>query len=144
MTKSSLVLAVTAALFVSTGSAFAARAATQNATAEAPGSAVIGTVESDVRMRNVEQTQRGQQNKQALDAGSIVSSSVIGGVKTEVDLKNMTQSQRGENNNQDASFATIKNSSVIGTVNSKVSAKNVNQDQQGENNDQAMSAGSIR
>jgi opacity protein-like surface antigen len=144
MSKSSLILAVTAALFVSTGSAFAARAATQNATAEAPGSAVIGTVESDVRMRNVDQTQRGEHNKQALDAGSIVSSSVIGGVNTEVNLRNMGQSQEGTDNTQDASFATIKNSSVIGTVNSSVDAKNITQDQKGEHNDQAMSAGSIR
>jgi hypothetical protein len=146
MKTTRIFVALGAALLVSTGDAMAASAHKGSQSANAPnGSAVIGTVESDVRVRRASQSQTGQNNFQEANMGSVVGSAVIGTVRSRVDVREFRQSQSGRNNIQEANIGTIKSSAVIGTVRSRVTAGLLSQDQSGgQSNEQRMNLGSLR
>lgn len=143
MIKSRIVLAVAASMLVSTGSALAAYA-NDGQTSAYGQSAVIGSVDSTVKLRNSSQQQSGQNNVQQADFGSVVGSAVVGDVKADVTAKNTSQTQSGMNNQQEMLMGTIQGSALKGSFTNKIDAKNTSQTQEGQENQQGMSAGSIR
>jgi len=72
------------------------------------GSRVIGSVETDVRVDSVRQSQSGLLNSQKANIGSVNDSNVLGVVKTNVYARNITQSQSGLLNKQKMSAGSVE------------------------------------
>ncbi len=71
------------------------------------GSRVIGSIETDVRVDSVRQSQSGLLNSQKANISSVSNSNTLGGVKTKVCARNLAQSHSGLLSKQKMSIASV-------------------------------------